>query len=206
MRGRWAWGVLVVALGGSACASASSSSPAPTAVSQDAFRRWRVLGESICSETHDAVSYDDETVEVSLPREAFFDAGSKALLPASDAAVALVAQALADLGEPRVLVRSNLEDAVADRGTKEERLVFSRRRADAIADALVAHGVPRERIVRVGTSEGWEGSFDGPAQLDPAEGRIDFVVLGPGDAPLRCAGCARGASNGSPGPPSLDSR
>ncbi len=60
------------------------------------------------------------------------------------------------------------------RGTSAYNADLSRRRAEAVVDALVGHGVPRERLV----AEGYGESRPAGADHD-ANRRVEFVFLGP---------------------------
>jgi hypothetical protein len=59
-------------------------------------------------------------------------------------------------------------------GKRTELLI---RRSEAITTALVAAGIDRARVATKSNIEAWEGDYDGPATLDPVEGRVAFAVV-----------------------------
>jgi uncharacterized protein (DUF2147 family) len=71
-------------------------------------------------------------------------------------------------------VTTTFED---DTNPTAARKKISDERAAALTTTLARNGVDGAHAeVRSSVAE-WEGSYDGPAVLDPAEGRINFAIV-----------------------------
>ncbi len=153
-------------------------------------RAWAALADWLCKDVG-AVEYGDAIEEIEstkslgrlttdvsfgVPREGFFDPKAAVLLAGAIPWLERVAQTFVKLPKGATLVMtSSLEDDAAALPAPVKNAIATQR-AVAIRGALVAAGVDPSRLVTRSVTQAWEGSYDGPATLDPSEGRITFAV------------------------------
>ncbi len=162
----------------------------PEAATIDA-RAWATLADWLCKNAG-AVDYGAAVGEIEntpykarvtstdvsfgLPRSAFFDANDGKLHPETVAWLERVVATLAKLPAGATLVvTTTLEDDVQSQSVAARSMLAAQRMV-ALREAIVAAGLDRSRVDVKGTIEAWEGSYDGPAILDPADGRVTFAV------------------------------
>ena len=152
----------------------------PDHASREDARAWSELADWMCKQAGGA-EYGEgldqkvmpEDVSFSVARTAFFDDGDAKLHTESRAWLAQVAYTFDALPRgARLVVKTTFED---DPRPPQERRAIANDRASAIAAAL-ALGDRVEMHVSV---KAWEGSYDGPAVLDPAAGRLTFTIVRP---------------------------
>ena len=137
-------------------------------------REWTVLGDALCK-IAGAIEHG-EGASFGLARESFFDAKDGRLREAATPIFVRVAATFSRLPRGgRLVVTSTLEDDAANLPLATKNALASQRAA-ALEDALVRVGVDRARLTSHVTTRAWEGDYDGPATLDPAEGRVAFAV------------------------------
>jgi len=131
------------------------------------------LGSEMCRAAGGSEE-DNELVWLSLARAAFFETNKTELSRDGRAIVLRVAEVAASLHRD-LEIDVHLED---DARSDAERIARERAATiRAIVDAREGGPQARWEGVRVvAHAEMWEGSYDGPAALDPVEGRIDFVL------------------------------
>jgi outer membrane protein OmpA-like peptidoglycan-associated protein len=93
-----------------------------------------------------------------------FRSGDAQLLPAASEKLDTIARALKEQGERKILIEGYTDST----GSQQRNLELSKQRAEAVANYLAAHGVPRDKL----TTEG-RGSNNPVATNDTPEGRAD---------------------------------
>lgn len=88
-----------------------------------------------------------ENDQITIAEQIQFQTGRAEILPESDAIVSAVAQILAS--HPKI-VKLRVEGHTDSRGSADANLELSKRRASAVAAALVARGIGRERLTSNG--------------------------------------------------------
>jgi len=127
-------------------------------------------GASAVTDHLDVVPVQQQLVD--LPPVTFL-LGSATLTADGQAVVAHVADVLA--ANPAIRVR--IEGHTDTNGTPETNLVLSQARANAVADALVAHGIAADRLTAVGLGQtGLKVPDDSPAN-QAVNRRVKFIVL-----------------------------
>ena len=127
-------------------------------------------GASAVTDHLDVVPVQQQLVD--LPPVTFL-LGSATLTADGQAVVAHVADVLA--ANPAIRVR--IEGHTDTNGTPETNLVLSQARANAVADALVAHGIAADRLIAVGLGQaGLKVPDDSPAN-QAVNRRVEFIVL-----------------------------
>jgi outer membrane protein OmpA-like peptidoglycan-associated protein len=137
-------------------------------------REWTALADSLCKEAG-SVEYGDD-VSFSLARESFFDDKDSRLHDDAASWLARVAATFAKLPKGATLVMTSTLEEEATSLPPVTKIGIANRRAAAIHDALVIGGVDPSHLIIHATTSAWEGSYDGPATLDPAGGRVSFAV------------------------------
>jgi hypothetical protein len=159
-------GAALVAL----CACSAYASPRAPAYEDDVatdaeVAAWARFEDAVCHEAGTA-ELDDGRVRVSLPRAAFFPTNGVTLTPGG-ASIAREVGALAKTVRRAVKLEIHLEDDAA-------RLPGARRLAAERAQSLrTLFEVPAHVAV---DAETWAGSYDGPALLDPSDGRVELAL------------------------------
>ncbi len=137
-------------------------------------REWTALADSLCKDAG-GVEYGDD-VSFSLARDEFFDDKDGRLHEKTAPWLARVAATFAKLPKGATLVMTSTLEEEAYSLPLVTKIGIANQRAAAIHDALVAGGVDASHLVIHATTQAWEGDYDGPASLDPAEGRVSFAV------------------------------
>ena len=92
---------------------------------------------------------EDDTLVVRFDSDILFESGSATLGPAATGTVQEVADILVDYPKTAVVVQGHTDAA----GSTARNQDLSERRADSVADALVANGVAPQRLVATGYGE-----------------------------------------------------
>jgi len=137
-------------------------------------REWTELADALCKDTG-GVEYGND-VSFSLARDGFFDAKDARLHEKATAWLSQVAVTFAKLPRGASLVVSTTFEDDAASLAPAMKIALANQRAVALRDALVRVGISPARFTVHTTTTAWEGDYDGPATLDPAEGRVSFAV------------------------------
>jgi outer membrane protein OmpA-like peptidoglycan-associated protein len=145
---------------------------------------WEEMAARLC---HDAGGYsmDHETLEISLSRAFFFEERGATLRPPVRAVLVAAAGALRRLGDVRIIIESDLEDGAFEGTSAPFLWSLSTARAVAVAAVLETAGIDRSRLEITARASRWQGSYDGPANLDPAKGQIQIAIATPTGQRLR---------------------
>jgi outer membrane protein OmpA-like peptidoglycan-associated protein len=92
---------------------------------------------------------EDDTLLVRFDSDILFETGSARLGPAAMGTVEEVAEILVDYAKTAVVVQGHTDAA----GSSAHNQDLSERRADSVADALVANGIAPQRLVATGYGE-----------------------------------------------------
>ena len=158
-----------------ACATTSTSSvsepepsvPAATPKEQDA---WRALAREL-GPTAGGVESKSEELQFSLARSAFFDERATTLEPGGTALAERIAAVARDVGRA-VRIEIRLEDAAASQPDASR---IAAARGEALRSVFAKAGARSTVVLR---TTPFEGDYDGPLELDPSSGRIDFALVG----------------------------
>ena len=137
-------------------------------------REWTELADALCKDAG-GVEYGND-VSFSLARDGFFDAKDARLHEKTTAWLSQVAVTFAKLPRGASLVVSTTFEDDAASLAPAMKIALANQRAVALRDALVRAGISPARFTVHTTTTAWEGDYDGPATLDPAEGRVGFAV------------------------------
>jgi hypothetical protein len=151
---------------------------------------WEEMAAHLCRDAG-GYSMDDSTLEICLSRAFFFEERSATLQPPARAVLEGAAGALRRLGDVRIIVESDLEDGAFEGTSAPFLWNLSTARAAAVAVVLETAGIDRSRLDITARASRWQGSYDGPANLDPAEGQIKIAVATPTGQRLRLPRASR---------------
>jgi outer membrane protein OmpA-like peptidoglycan-associated protein len=104
--------------------------------------------------------------------DVLFDVGQATLKPGAVNEIVRLAQFLQENPERRVSIEGHTDST----GSVNTNLVLSQRRAEAVADTLVAAGVPRQRIVASGLGPDFPVASNATAAGRQQNRRVEVVI------------------------------
>jgi outer membrane protein OmpA-like peptidoglycan-associated protein len=118
------------------------------------------------------VKQESRGTVITIPGSVLFASGKSTLLPGAQAKLNAVADALKDQADHEIVVEGHTDT----QGSDATNLELSQKRAQAVRDYLVAHGVPTSRVRAQGLGESKPVADNKTAEGRANNRRVEIIV------------------------------
>jgi outer membrane protein OmpA-like peptidoglycan-associated protein len=152
-------------------ASASEHLESERAMRDAAEKRAKDAMEKLTA-TVGTVKQESRGTVITIPGSVLFASGKSTLLPGAQAKLNAVADALKDQADHEIVVEGHTDT----QGSDATNLELSQKRAQAVRDYLVAHGVPTSRVRAQGLGESKPVADNKTAEGRANNRRVEIIV------------------------------